>query len=231
MVLRRDLDAPGLEVLDRMVGTAVPERELEGLQADRPAQQLVAEADAPHRPLADELADGLDDVVQRRWVAGPVGQEDRVGVAGQQLVRPRRARVQRDPGPARDQVAHDRQLDARVQRRDPRAVAVTDLDDAVRRHARGRGPGPPSAARPARAPWPRPRAPRPRRGRRAWRRVAQVAHQGAGVDAGDRGHAAVLEPVQPAALGPGASSALTAARMITARACDAIGLHGLADAP
>ena len=100
--------APGLEVLDRVVGAAVAERQLEGLQADRAAQQLVAEADAAHRPLADELAHGLDDVVQRRWVAGPVGQEDRVGVAGQQLVRPRRARVQRDPGAARDQVAHDR---------------------------------------------------------------------------------------------------------------------------
>src|SRR3954462_2026434 len=46
VVLRGDLDAPGLEVLDRMVAAAVAEGQLEGLQPDRAAQQLMAEADA-----------------------------------------------------------------------------------------------------------------------------------------------------------------------------------------
>ena len=44
---------PGLEVLDRVVRAAVAERQLEGLEADRAAEQLVAEADARHRHLAD----------------------------------------------------------------------------------------------------------------------------------------------------------------------------------
>ena len=35
---------------------AVAERQLEGLEADRAAEQLVAEADAEDRPLADQLA-------------------------------------------------------------------------------------------------------------------------------------------------------------------------------
>ena len=95
VVLRGDLDPPGRQVLDRVVGAAVAERQLERLQADRAAQQLVAEADAPDRPAADELAHRLDDVVERRRVAGAVGEEDRVGVGGQQLVRGRGAGVQR----------------------------------------------------------------------------------------------------------------------------------------
>ena len=83
MVLRGDLDPAGLEVLDRVVGAAVAERQLEGLEADRAAEQLVAEADAEHRPRADELAERVDDVVERGRVAGAVGEEDRVGVAGE----------------------------------------------------------------------------------------------------------------------------------------------------
>ena len=102
MVLGGDLDAPGLQVLDRVVGAAVAERQLEGLKADRAAQQLVAEADAPHRLLPDELAHGLDDVVERRRVAGAVGEEDRVGVLGEQLRGRARARVQRHARAARD---------------------------------------------------------------------------------------------------------------------------------
>ena len=52
-----------------MVGAAVAERQLEGLEADRAAQQLVAEADAEHRHLPDQLAHVADDVVERGRVA------------------------------------------------------------------------------------------------------------------------------------------------------------------
>src|SRR3954453_8069276 len=75
VVLRGDLDLAGRQVLDRVVAAAVAERELERLQPDRPAQQWMAEADAPDRLLAHDLADRGDDVVERRRVAGPVGQE------------------------------------------------------------------------------------------------------------------------------------------------------------
>ena len=40
---------PVAQVLDRVVGAAVAERQLEGLQADGAGEQLVAEADAEHR--------------------------------------------------------------------------------------------------------------------------------------------------------------------------------------
>src|SRR3954471_21316783 len=46
VVLRRDRDAAGADVLDRVVRPAVAERELERLQADRAREQLVPEADA-----------------------------------------------------------------------------------------------------------------------------------------------------------------------------------------
>src|SRR3954447_11712125 len=62
VVLRGDLDPAGLEVLDRVVAAAVAERELERLQADRAAQQLMAEADAERRALADQAAQRRDDV-------------------------------------------------------------------------------------------------------------------------------------------------------------------------
>ena len=124
VVLARDLGTAGRQVLDRMVGAVVAERELVGLEADGAAQQLVPEADAVHRTLADELADGVDDVVERRRVTGTVGEEDRVGVVGDQLRGARRARMQLDRGAALAQVADDRELDARVDHRDPRPLAV-----------------------------------------------------------------------------------------------------------
>ena len=106
--------APGGQVLDGVVGAAVAEGQLEGLQAHRAAQQLVAEADAEHRQLADQLAHGVDDVVERRRVAGAVGQEDGVGPVGEQVLGAGRARVKLDPRAARAQVGDDRVLDAGV---------------------------------------------------------------------------------------------------------------------
>ncbi len=70
-----------------MVGAVVAERQLVGLQADRAAEQLMAEADAVDGLLADELFDGGDDVVERGRVAGAVGEEDRVGVVCEQFGR------------------------------------------------------------------------------------------------------------------------------------------------
>ena len=114
VVLAGDLGAPGGQVLDRVVGAVVAEGQLVGLQAHRPAQQLVAEADAVDGQLADELAHGAHDVVQRPGIAGAVGQEDRVGLGGQQRVGAGVARMQGDGGAAGAQVAHDRELDPGV---------------------------------------------------------------------------------------------------------------------
>ena len=87
VVLAGDLDPPGRQVLDRVVGAVVTERQLVGLEADRAAQQLMAEADPEDGTLTDELADRADDVVERRGIAGAVGEEDRVGIICEQLAR------------------------------------------------------------------------------------------------------------------------------------------------
>ena len=119
VVLRGDLDPTGLEVLHRVVRAAVAEGQLEGLEPDRPAEQLVAEADAPDRHLADHAAHVLDDVVERRRVAGAVREEDRVRLAREQLLGGRRARMQLQVHAPLAQVAHDRVLDARCRSRSP----------------------------------------------------------------------------------------------------------------
>ena len=121
-----------------MVAAAVAERELERLQPDRAAEQLMAEADAEHRLAPDELAQRVDDVVQGRRVAGAVGEEDRVGVAGEQLVGTHRAGMKLDDRAALDEVAHDRALDAGVDRGDARTRAADrGTVIAPRRHDAG----------------------------------------------------------------------------------------------
>ena len=55
VVLRGDLDLARLQVLDRVVGAAVAERQLERLQAHRSTEQLVTEADPPHGLLSHQL--------------------------------------------------------------------------------------------------------------------------------------------------------------------------------
>ena len=121
VVLGGDVDPAGGQVLDRVVGAAVAERQLEVSRPDRAAEQLVAEADAEHRPLADQLADGLDDVVERRRVAGAVGEEDEVGVAGEHLLGRSRAGQQRHPAAALAKLPDDRELDPGVDADDVRA--------------------------------------------------------------------------------------------------------------
>src|SRR6266571_1362616 len=62
VVLRGDLDAPGQEVLHRVVRAVVAELELEGLSSEGQTEDLVAEADAENRRLADETAHRFDQV-------------------------------------------------------------------------------------------------------------------------------------------------------------------------
>src|SRR5436190_9749884 len=94
VVLRGDVDPPGRQVLHRVVGAAVAERQLEGLEADRPAQELMPEADPEHRHLADDAAYRLDHVVECRRIARPIRKEDRIRLARKQLFRRGSGRVQ-----------------------------------------------------------------------------------------------------------------------------------------
>ena len=60
VIVRGDFDALRKLVEHRMIGAAMSELQLVGLAAAGEAENLVAEADAEDRVLADELADVVD---------------------------------------------------------------------------------------------------------------------------------------------------------------------------
>ena len=209
VVLAGDLGAAGRQVLDRVVGAVVAERELVGLKPDGPAQQLVAEADAVHRQLADQLADRLDDVAQRGRIAGAVGEEDRVGVVAR--ADPRRSRC---TGAARRWRPRSRRLRT-IESLTPVSIMAMRTSSAspspsepsgpsviaslgVTSRARSRPVIDGSASISSRASASLIRAGNTPPSHRA--RVADVAHERARVEIGDRRDPAVGQPRQPAAL-------------------------------
>src|SRR6266487_5478640 len=73
MILRRDFHATGREVLDRLIGAAMAEFQLERFAPERLPKNLVAEANAENRNSRfDQITDRAHGVAQRRRVAGPV---------------------------------------------------------------------------------------------------------------------------------------------------------------
>ncbi len=203
VVLAGDLDAAGGQALDRVVAAVVAEGQLLGRAAEGGGQQLVAEADAEDRDLAEQAPDGLGRGGHRRGVAGAVGQEDAVGLAGQHLVGRGPGGHDLDGGQAAE-VAQDRGLHAEVVGHDP-AGAVADgvglgaaddggqvlavgaglvegglLEGGLVGRAEGAGHGP---------------------------GVADVAGQAPGVDPGDAGHTVAGQEGVEVVLGPPVAAA------------------------
>src|SRR3989475_10873290 len=118
VVLRRDLDLAGREVLDWLVAAVVPELELEGAPAERETHDLVSQADAEDGDAAEELGDDLADAADGVRVAGAVREEDAVGMQAQDVARRRRRRDDADAAAGADQVPEDVELDAEVVRDD-----------------------------------------------------------------------------------------------------------------
>ena len=123
VVLAGDLDLAGGEVAHRVVAAVVAEGELHRVGAERPAEQLVAEADAEHRHVAEQPADGVDGVGHRGRVARTVGEEHAGGLAGQHVGGGGRRRHHLHVEP-RGEVAQDRALDAEVVGDDERPLSV-----------------------------------------------------------------------------------------------------------
>ena len=88
VVLAGDLHLAGGQVAHGVVAAVVAERELHGVGAERPAEELVAEADAEHRHVAEQPADGVDGVGHRGRVAGTVGEEHAGRLRGRARRRP-----------------------------------------------------------------------------------------------------------------------------------------------
>ena len=114
--------APVAQVAHRVVAAVVAEGQLVGARRrGAEAEELVAEADAEDRHLAEQRADGVDGVGDGRGVAGAVGEEDAVGLAGQHLGRRRADAGTTSTVAMPAEVAQDRGLDAEVVGHDPRA--------------------------------------------------------------------------------------------------------------
>ena len=114
VVLAGDLDTPRLDPSNGMVGAVMAEAELERAGSERAAHDLVTEADAEHRYLAEQLADLADCAVDRGGIAGAVGQEHAVGRAGDDRRRRCRRGDHLDVATGRDELAQDRGLDPEV---------------------------------------------------------------------------------------------------------------------
>ena len=187
----------------------------------------MAEADAEDRPLADQVADGVDDVVESRGVAGAVGEEDDVGLLGQHLLGRVGAGQQGQPAAVLAQLADDVELDPGVDPDHVRAVAF-EADRLRRGDGAGevgavhRGLGLDAFARLA------PRPDRPGRCRRASRRWSRMWRTSARVSTPlIPGTPQSLEPVEPAALGAGDVLAVLGVAHDDAAGVDAVGLHRL----
>src|SRR4051812_35786876 len=110
MVLARDEDAVRTHVEHRVVGAAVPERELEGLEAGRERKQLVAETDAEERYAPDQLGDDGSLRRERSRVARAVGEDDAVVPGGEERLSVGRVRIDGHACPRGDRALDDRAL-------------------------------------------------------------------------------------------------------------------------
>ena len=114
MVLGGDLDPSGGEVLHRLIGSPVTALELEGLGPQSQTEQLMPQADAEYRHLADQPAQQLDGVMNRRGIPGPVAYEDAVRLTLQHRSDRGRRREDADGAANVDEVPQDVPLDSAV---------------------------------------------------------------------------------------------------------------------
>src|SRR3954468_9324416 len=80
MVLRRDLDLAGGQILHGVVRAVMTERQLVRPATGGEAEDLMAEADAEHRNAPDESAHGIDEVRDALGIARAVREEHAVGL-------------------------------------------------------------------------------------------------------------------------------------------------------
>jgi hypothetical protein len=148
VVLRRDRDLAGLEVLHRLVAAAVAELELESRAAERVGEHLMTEADAEDRVVRQQAADGLVDVGQGGRVAGAVREEHRVHAVFAHLLVSRCGGEHMHVEAVADELAEDGELRAVVEgrnlelllRRDRQRPAWCRRGDIGRCSARRRRP-------------------------------------------------------------------------------------------
>ena len=115
VVLAGDLDRPGRQVLHRVVGAVVAERQLHRLGPERRGRAAGGRGRCrtPARRVPSRSPMISTAPATQAGSPGPVGQEDAVGLAGQRVGGRRRRRHHLD-GAEAGEVAQDRALDAEV---------------------------------------------------------------------------------------------------------------------
>lgn len=83
MVLGGDADFPALQILDRLIGSAMTELELEGATSKGEGDDLMTETDAEDWELADQGPNGLVGVGEGGGVTRAIGEEETVWLAGE----------------------------------------------------------------------------------------------------------------------------------------------------
>src|SRR5215207_7078930 len=198
VVLAGDLDPPRVQIPYRMVRPMVAEGHLVRLALQGETQELVSEADAEGRNLAEQRAERVHGVFQSRWIPGPVRQEQAIGLRREYLLRTRRAGHREDRGAPAPELLVDGALHAVVEGGDAAALFAEGRDQG-RFGDLGAGRGQVEAdhrrvgvgfvAQYARVAFDR----RDHAAHRAL--VPEVAGQGAGVESFDAQNAALLEEV------------------------------------
>ena len=85
VIVRGNLHLLGDAVQHRMIRAAVSELELVGFAAERQAQNLMAQADAEHRLLADQFADLLRLEFERLGIARAVRKKHAIRLERQHI--------------------------------------------------------------------------------------------------------------------------------------------------
>ena len=124
VVLRSDLDATGVTIQHRLIGSAMSEFQFVDFAGQCESQQLMSETNPEHRLLAEQSANRVDRIIQRPRVARPVREEHAVRIEAQHFVGCRGTGDDGDSATKLPQMARDVPLHAIVDRHDMRAGRV-----------------------------------------------------------------------------------------------------------
>ncbi len=114
VVLGGDVNEAGLDIANRMVAAAMTELEFVRVAAERAGEDLVAEADAHNRHVADETFGCFDEVVEQLGVARARRHQDAIGLPVEQLSSGHSGRVGHDVATASFEQPQDVVLEPEV---------------------------------------------------------------------------------------------------------------------
>src|SRR5271166_5030256 len=123
MILRGDFYLAGAKILDRMIRAMMSKIQFVGFSSQREAENLMPEADAEHRLLAEDAFHRLARIRQRGGIAGAIGKKNPVGIVREDFPGGGCRGQHLDPKARRGQPPQNVQLDSVVERDNQWSVA------------------------------------------------------------------------------------------------------------